>query len=138
MATKKSEQSNSKKFENANARTPSHRHDGALPRPQRKRKRNKDDRGLPPDKELVRLAQHYLAEQHRHWPELVAQGLLPEATPAVLAEMVQDFKARHRGEAVPKDAVGAFLRTVKLLAGLYGRYAWGEHLNSVQPSICTN
>ncbi len=123
MATKKSEQSNSKKFENANARTPSHRHDGALPRPQRKRKRNKDDRGLPPDKELVRLAQHYLAEQHRHWPELVAQGLLPEATPAVLAEMVQDFKARHRGEAVPKDAVGAFLRTVKLLAGLYGRYS---------------
>jgi hypothetical protein len=49
-----------------------------LPRPKRRPRRAKADRGLPPDEELGKLAAAYLERQRRLWPKVTAAGLLPE------------------------------------------------------------
>lgn len=67
-----------------------------LPRYKRSRLRAKEDRGLPNDAELADLAKAYLEIQRKHWPQLVANGLIPEITDALISEMVNDFKRRHR------------------------------------------
>src|SRR5262245_25912722 len=67
-----------------------------LPRPNRKPRRPKSDRGLPPDEQLAKLAIAYLERQRKHWPALVATGLLPEAQPEIVRQMVDEFKERHR------------------------------------------
>jgi len=54
--------------------------DSPLPRPARRRLRDRDERGLPTDKELARLARHFLEVQSRLWPDLAARGLFPEPT----------------------------------------------------------
>ena len=47
---------------------------------------------------LGALAMAYLQRQRKHWPKCGQRGgLLPEPTEAVIREMVEDFKPRHRG-----------------------------------------
>src|SRR5262249_24073560 len=94
-----------------------------LPRPPRQRRRRSEDRGLPPDAEIAKLAAAYLERQRRHWPELVTAGLLPDPTPAVIEEMVRDFKGRHRTGIGPVAAVIAFAVLVKKFGGSYSRYS---------------
>lgn len=71
-----------------------------LPRAKRRPRRAKADRGLPSDAELGRLATEYLLRQRKLWPELVKAEFLPEPSEKILSEMVEDFKARHRGTCV--------------------------------------
>ncbi|MFZ1007372.1 MAG: recombinase family protein, partial [Candidatus Sulfotelmatobacter sp.] len=94
-----------------------------LPRPARRQRRPKEDRGLPPDNELATLAAEYLKRQRKHWPELAKAGLLPEPTPAVTAAMVEDFKRHHRTGVVLHDSVGQFASMVDKFGASYGRYS---------------
>lgn len=97
--------------------------DMPLPRHKRRPRRARADRGLPPDEELSRLAEEYLTRQRKHWPELVKAGLLPEPTPAVVRQMVDDFKVRHRTGEVEITAVAPYAKAVPKLAGDYNRYS---------------
>ncbi len=97
--------------------------DEPLPRPKRRKRRDKADRGLPPDEELTRLATAYLERQRRHWPAIVQAGFIPEPAPDILKEMVEDFKARHRTASVDVDGLRIFLKFCKLLAGNYNRFS---------------
>jgi DNA invertase Pin-like site-specific DNA recombinase len=97
--------------------------DDLLPRPERRRKRAKTDRGLPPDEELAKLAKAYLERQRKHWPQIVEAGLLPDATDNVIRQMVEDFKQRHRTGKVDVEAVRPFLRFGQKLAGSYNRFS---------------
>lgn len=97
--------------------------DDPLPRPARKRRRAKEDRGLPPDSELKNLARTYLETQRRLWLDLLRAGLLPEPTDAVIDEMVADFKARHRTGVVDVAAVLPFTKLGFNLGGNYDRYS---------------
>jgi DNA invertase Pin-like site-specific DNA recombinase len=97
--------------------------DDPLPRPERRRKRPKADRGLPPDDQLQRLAAEYLQFQRRHYPELVRSGLLAEPTEEVIDYMVEDFKHRHRTGSVELTKVLAYQKVWPKLAGSYNRYS---------------
>ena len=79
-----------------------------LPRPKRRRKRSKADRGLPDDAELARFATAYLEKQRKLWPKLADAGLLPVPSPEVIHQMVDDFKERHRGTAASPDSLQQF------------------------------
>lgn len=94
-----------------------------LPRKPRKARTPKEDRGLPPDKDLTELATEYLRVQRRHWPKLVEVGLLPDLTDDVVAAMVEDFKHRHRTGQVDPEPLGRFLKFCPKLAGDYNRYS---------------
>ena len=94
-----------------------------LPRPKRRRKRSKADRGLPDDAELARLATVYLEKQRKLWPEHAEAGLFPAPGPEVIQQMVEDFKARHRGSAVSVDSLQPFKTYRSKLAGSYNRYS---------------
>lgn len=96
---------------------------GPLPRPKRRPRRAKEDRGLPPDKELADLAQAYLERQRKHWPDIAQAGLLPEPGEEVICQMIEDFKLRHRGGKVDPTSVEAFLRFAPKLGGNYNRYS---------------
>jgi hypothetical protein len=98
--------------------------EGPLPRAVRRRKRAKEDRGLPPDKEIFQLASSYLEVQRKNWRQLADYGLLPEPTPSVLQEMVDDFKQRHRTGLVNPDQIAAIERLFVNLGGTYSRYSW--------------
>lgn len=97
--------------------------DGPLPRPVRRKKRAQADRGLPPDDELRELAIEFLNRQRQHWPDLAAEGLLPEPTDSVVQAMVDDFKRRHRGGHIDPATLHPYRRTVRLLGGSYSRYS---------------
>jgi hypothetical protein len=97
--------------------------DQPLPRPKRQRRRAKADRGLPPDQELARLATEYLRVQHKHWPKLVKAGLLADIKDDVVAEMVEDFKHRHRSGQLDLARLRAFQEHCAKLAGNYNRYS---------------
>ena len=94
-----------------------------LPRPARRRLRDRDERGLPTDKELARLARHFFEVQSRLWPDLAARGLFPEPTDELVGAMVADFKHRHRGRAVAREDVQAAIDTKRRLGGIYARYS---------------
>jgi hypothetical protein len=79
--------------------------DAPLPRSERKPRRDKADRGLPPDTELADLASEYLRVQTKRWPKLLKAGLLPASDDRVIAQMVVDFKDRHRGGEVDAEAL---------------------------------
>jgi len=96
---------------------------GPLPRTLRKPARSKEDRGLPPDEELEKLAATYLKLQIKLWPELVKQGLLEEPNPSLLTRMVEDFKHRHRGGQIDIQGFAKILKTGVKLAGNYDRYS---------------
>ncbi len=96
---------------------------GILPRPKRRPRRAKADRGLPPDEELAHLAHAYLERQRKHWPEIARAGLLPEPTAEALRGMVEDFKERHRGAKADPATVAVLLKLAAKLAGNYDRYS---------------
>jgi len=97
--------------------------DTPLPRPERQPRRDKQDRGLPPDKELANLARAYLERQRKHWPDIVAAGLLPAPNDEVINRMVEDFKQRHRYGQVDPASIQAFLKFSEKLGGNYNRYS---------------
>jgi hypothetical protein len=94
-----------------------------LPAFRRRRRRHKEDKGLPPDSEIIRLAHVYLEHQRKLWSELMDAGILPEATPEVLNEMVQDFKDRHRNGKAAVHLPAALLALHIKLAGDYNRFS---------------
>jgi hypothetical protein len=94
-----------------------------LPRPKRKRRKAKSERGLPPDKDLAKLATTYLEQQRQLWQQLIEAKLLPEPTPEILSEMVADFRHRHQTGEVNFDNVLQYQRFVAKLAGIYDRYS---------------
>lgn len=94
-----------------------------LPRPKRRRKRRKEDRGLPSDSELEEFVIAYLDEQSKLWPDLAAKSVIPEPTPEVVASLAEDFKRRHRGGKINLNELTK-LRQFKLtLAGNYNRFS---------------
>ena len=97
--------------------------DAPLPRPMRRRRRAKADRGLPPDEELAKLAHAYLDRQSKHWPKMAEAGLLPEADEKVVRLMVEDFKDRHRTGKVDVTSILAFRPFCEKFGGAYERYS---------------
>ena len=95
----------------------------SLPRPNRRPRKAKVDRGLPPDEEIVKLSQVYLERQRKLWPTLVEAGVLPVTSDELVQEMVSDFKDRHRTGVVAVESVKPFQELVKNLAGAYARYS---------------
>src|SRR5262245_12857664 len=57
-------------------------------------RRRRPDRGLPNDGALRELARTYLQTQRSLWPDLVANGTLPEADDDVMASMAEQFRRR--------------------------------------------
>jgi DNA invertase Pin-like site-specific DNA recombinase len=100
-----------------------HLQDGPIPRRKRQRRRDRVDRGLPPDKDLRDLASEYLTVQTKHWPKLVQAGLLPTIDDAVIDAMVEDFKLRHRTGQVDPEPLRRLLKYCLKLAGDYSRYS---------------
>ncbi|MCA9054935.1 MAG: recombinase family protein [Planctomycetaceae bacterium] len=98
-------------------------HSSPLPRPPRTRRRSHGDRGLPPIADLAKLAEVYLCEQRRLWPELANSGLLPEPTEDIVQQMAEDFQARHRGAVPDVNAMDPFHKLVRRLGGAYCRYS---------------
>lgn len=96
---------------------------GLMPRPERRPRRARVDRGLPPDDELRRLAESYLIRQRELWPKLDATEHLPEPTPKALDAMVEQFKHRHRGGAIERSQISALLSMHAILAAAYCRYS---------------
>jgi DNA invertase Pin-like site-specific DNA recombinase len=94
-----------------------------LPRPGRKARRAKADRGLPPDEDLANLARAYLDRQRKHWPGMEQAGLLPEPTEDVVLPMVEDFKDRHRTGRVDGDQVRRYARFCRNFGGNYNRFS---------------
>ena len=97
--------------------------DQPLPRPQRRPRRARADRGLPPDEDLAILARAYLERQRKHWPGMVQAGLLPEPTDQVIREMVEDFKDRHRTGKVDAHTVRVLAKFCEKFAGNYNRFS---------------
>ena len=95
--------------------------DAPLPRPARGPRRAKSDRGLATDEVLADLARAYLERQRKHWPEIAQSGLLPDPTDAVIHDMVEDFKSRHRTSQVAVQTVQGFTRFRCKLGGSYSR-----------------
>lgn len=95
----------------------------ALPRPKRKQLRDKQDRGLPPDDDLRMLARSYLKWQSELWPDLAKRGLLPQPSDAVIDEMVEDYKSRHRTGVVGLACVAPDVWGKIALGGFYGRFS---------------
>lgn len=96
--------------------------DGRLPRTKRRRQKAREDRGLPPDDEIKRLARAYVERQAKHWPKLLEAGVVVASDEAI-AEMVEDFKHRHRtGQCDPK-AVEPITAYVIKLGGSYNRFS---------------
>ncbi len=62
--------------------------------PKRRGRRRKIDRGLPDESSRQDLARTYLEHQTRLWPELVASGLLPSASDAVIQPMADGLERR--------------------------------------------
>lgn len=94
-----------------------------LPRYKRRRRRPAEDRGLAPDADLQQLAEIYLQQQRKHWPDLAKSGLLAKPSAAVLADMVEDFKQRHRKGRVDPSKAKELVECGLKLAGSYNRYS---------------
>src|SRR5262245_41092392 len=76
-----------------------------VPRHTRKPARAKENRGLPPDVELAKLACTYRKTQAELWP-----GFVNEATEEEIALMVEDFKARHRGGKFDTESLAELIK----------------------------
>jgi len=97
--------------------------DQPLPRPARRPRRAKADRGLPPDGDLILLARAYLERQRKLWPEIAKAGFLSEPTDHLLREMVEDFKNRHRTGRVNAQSIRTLARLCEKFAGSYNRFS---------------
>jgi len=94
-----------------------------LPRPKRRRRAAREDRGLPSDADIRQLAQEYLRVQTKLWPELHEATLLPKESEVVLDAMVADFKKRHRfGHTQPSNVAELAKQKIRI-AGIYVRYS---------------
>ncbi|HEX8521109.1 MAG TPA: recombinase family protein [Tepidisphaeraceae bacterium] len=97
--------------------------DELLPhRPPRRPRRGRNERGMPADEDIKKLATVYLTKQRELWPELARTGELPEPTDAVLDQMVMDFKSRHLVGHVPSPPPKAIPNAAEVFAG-YLRYS---------------
>ncbi len=94
-----------------------------LPRSARKQPRAKEDRGLPPDEELVTLVRCYRKTQCELWPELVKADILHDATEEEIPLMVEDYKARHRGAKFNTDSLAELIKRNCKFGGNYDRYS---------------
>ena len=94
-----------------------------LPRPERRKRRDKADRGLPLGDELKGLAKAFLERQRMLWPKLAEAGLFPEPTPNVLASMEENFKQRHRTGKIDADELQSFVKFCPQLGGSYARFS---------------
>ena len=94
-----------------------------LPRPKRRRKRSKVDRGLPDDRELARFATAYLEKQRKLWPKVAEAGLLPEPSPEVINQMIEGFKDRHRGVSASPESLRRFKEFCGKIGGSYNRFS---------------
>ncbi len=97
--------------------------DRILPRHVRTKRRPMEDRGLPPDEELKKLARIYLDRQRKLWPECIALGVLPVPTESVLEEMAAAFKVRHRTAKIDSSAIRTLENSCRYFGGFYGRYS---------------
>lgn len=87
------------------------------------RAQRKEDTGLAPDEVLTEFAEYYLKYSRGLWPELAKSGILPEPTPEVLSEMVEDFKTRHRTGEISDTALDVYLNQGLSLGAMYPRYS---------------
>lgn len=87
------------------------------------RRRRGHGRGLPEDADLLKLAQVFLETQHRLWPKLAAEGILPRVADAVLDRMVLEFKEVFLIGKVPLFGIAAVQGTWVGLAVAYVRYS---------------
>jgi len=55
-------------------------------------RRAKDERGLPADEAIVKLARTYLENQRKLWPDLAAAGVLPAPAEVTFEKMAAGFK----------------------------------------------
>lgn len=94
-----------------------------LAKKSRRGKRSKRDRGLPPQIELEKLADAYLRNQRRLWPEIESANVIPEPTKVEIAMMVEEFKRRHRGELPDPETVKPFRNVCEKLGGSYSRFS---------------
>ena len=94
-----------------------------MPPTPRKKKRAKEDRGLPDDKVIAELAREYVTWQHNLWPKLAAAGLLPTSCNEDIQKMVDDYKHRHRGGKINLEGLAPFLALKLEIWGDYGRYS---------------
>lgn len=60
----------------------------------KRRRRTREERGLPSDRTIAELAETYLESQNRLWPELVRSQILPANSEKAVSELVADFKRR--------------------------------------------
>jgi DNA invertase Pin-like site-specific DNA recombinase len=75
--------------------------------PSRRPMRRRQDRGLPSQSDLVKLAKAYLHQQYQHWPELAAQQDLPPNTLEQAEEMAATYTLRFRsGEIIYPEPKG--------------------------------
>lgn len=107
-------------------------HEDALPTPKRKRRRAKEEQGLPDDAELESLAKAYLLRASELWPELVKSGVIPVVSDSVVASMVANFKERHRTGKVDTNLLSRLVAAGLKLAANYPRFS---DLNSQPKSI---
>jgi len=66
-----------------------------------RRIRHGHGKGMLADEDLRKLATLYLETQRRLWPRLVAAGLLPKVTEAIINQMVTEFKCIFLQHQVP-------------------------------------
>lgn len=98
--------------------------DDLQPRAPRKRKRSSSERGLASDADLASLAKAYLDAQHRLWPALANQGVLPAKTDEAIQQMVEHYKQCHRSREVDTNAVTNRYKHLRLkVASAYARYS---------------
>lgn len=107
-------------------------------RPNRRRRRSHNDRGLPPDDELAYLATEYLNQQRQLWPEMIEKGFLPAPTPQIISAMIEDFKYRHRGGNPDAETLQSLRKLRVLLFGLYARFSCENSNPKSIPDQATN
>jgi len=96
---------------------------GAPRRPKRRRRRSKAERGLPTDENLRKLAEGWLTNQRRLWPELVQRGRRPEVSDEVLDGMARQFKRMFLTGTPAPFAAQLDAEVVTELAAAYVRYS---------------
>ncbi|MCC9642268.1 helix-turn-helix domain-containing protein [Rhodopirellula sp. JC740] len=79
--------------------------------------------GLPSDEALRELAKTYLEEQHRHFPEYLSSGLLPELSETSCAALASQFSEAYRSGSVQSFAPTGQASESMSVAACYVRYS---------------
>jgi hypothetical protein len=96
---------------------------GLLPRPTRRHRKAREDSGLPDDAELVTLARAYLGYASAAWPGQFTAKVAANPGDALIAEMVGQFKERHRSGKVDPASLSRHLKAGLRIAISYPRYS---------------